>query len=153
MRKLILMRGVSGSGKTTLARKIAQQVYPDVVIFSTDDYFYVNNKYIFKPELLGEYHSRNVNEARLAMTAGVGHVIIDNTNTQSWEMRPYVVLAAQHGYDVEFQSPPAVSFEELMARQESRKEENKCLSPEILRRQLERFEQDVTVESILQSEK
>ena len=151
MPKLILMRGVSGSGKSTLAKQIAHEVYPDVVVLSTDDHFYVNNKYLYKPECLAEYHGRTQLEAAQAMAAGVGHVIIDNTNTQSWEMKPYVELAIQHGYNVEFRSPPAITFEELMARQELRREENKCLPAEVLKRQLDRFEQNVTVRSILQS--
>ena len=42
-KKLIINRGIPGSGKSTSAKKLA----PKEQIFSTDDYFMKNGKYIF----------------------------------------------------------------------------------------------------------
>jgi adenylate kinase family enzyme len=47
------MRGLPGSGKSTKAKKIAGNFG---VIFSTDDFFMVNGKYTYNPQMIGEYH-------------------------------------------------------------------------------------------------
>jgi NEDD4-binding protein 2 len=150
--KLILMRGVSGSGKSTLAEKIcAEQDF--AVIVSTDDFFMVDGEYRFDPKRLGEYHGHNVRRTEDAMVEKCPCIIVDNTNTQAWEMKPYVELAVTHGYTVKIVEPEPVSFEELMARQAQRADQNKALPAEVVKRMLDRFERNVTVETILASKR
>uniref|UniRef100_A0A8C3WSY4 NEDD4 binding protein 2 like 2 n=1 Tax=Catagonus wagneri TaxID=51154 RepID=A0A8C3WSY4_9CETA len=43
--------------------------------------------------------------AKQAISQGRSPVIIDNTNTQAWEMKPYVEMAIGKGYRVEFHEP------------------------------------------------
>ncbi|XP_070236555.1 NEDD4-binding protein 2-like 2 isoform X8 [Bos mutus] len=43
--------------------------------------------------------------AKQAINQGRSPVIIDNTNTQAWEMKPYVEMAIGKGYRVEFHEP------------------------------------------------
>jgi NEDD4-binding protein 2 len=150
--KLILMRGVSGSGKSTLARKIADEQAVAVII-STDDYFMVEGQYQFDPKRLGEYHAANVKRAESLMVEKCPCVIVDNTNTQAWEMKPYVELALSHGYAIGIHQPATVSFDELMQRQANRADSNKALPAEVVQRMLDRFEHDVTVETILASKR
>jgi NEDD4-binding protein 2 len=146
------MRGVSGSGKSTLAEKIcAEQSF--AVIVSTDDFFMVEGVYKFDPKKLGEYHAANVRRTEDAMVERCPCVIVDNTNTQAWEMKPYVELAMTHGYSVKIVEPEPVSFEELMARQAKRADQNKSLPAEVVQRMLDRFEHNVTVETILASKR
>lgn len=147
--KLILMRGVSGSGKSTLARELAGK-HEGAVILSTDDLFMVEGQYAFDPGMLGENHRRNQERARNEMQEKTPCVIIDNTNTQAWEMKPYVLAALELGYEVEIHEPPEVSFGELMSRQFNRMD--KTVSEETVRRMLERYEKDVTVQDILDSQ-
>lgn len=150
--KLILMRGVSGSGKSTLAEKIcAEQDF--AVIVSTDDFFMVDGEYRFDPKRLGEFHAANVNRTEDAMVEKCPCIIVDNTNTQAWEMKPYVELAVTHGYTVKIVEPEPVSFEELMERQAQRSDQNKALPAEVVQRMLNRFEHNVTVETILASKR
>jgi NEDD4-binding protein 2 len=152
MDTLILMRGVSGSGKSTLAEKIcAEQSF--AVIVSTDDYFVVEGEYRFDPKKLGEYHAANVRRTEDAMVERCPCIIVDNTNTQAWEMKPYVELAVKHGYSVKIVEPEPVSFEELMARQAKRADQNKALPAEVVQRMLSRYEHKVTVETILASKR
>jgi predicted kinase len=148
--QLILMRGVSGSGKSTMARKIAA-MHDLSVILSTDDFFMKDGEYRFDPSRLGEYHAANVKRVETAMGDECPCVIVDNTNTQSWEMKPYVELAMEHGYDVQIVEPEPVSFEELMNRQAQRADQNKALPAEVVKRMLSRYEKNVTVEKILNS--
>jgi predicted kinase len=148
--KLILMRGVSGSGKSTLARKLAED-HKDSVILSTDDYFMVEGRYVFDPSSLGKNHKMNQDRARWAMQERIPCVIIDNTNTQAWEMLPYVETALELGYEIEIQEPDPVPLEEIMRRQESRPDKN--LPLETVQRMLDRFEKNTTVETILKSKR
>lgn len=143
--KLILMRGVSGSGKSTLARKLAEECEGSVIL-STDDYFMVEGKYVFEPKMIGVNHSRNQERARTHMSNGTPCVIIDNTNTQAWEMKPYAEMALEFGYDIEIREPDQVPIEEIMQRQAARSDKN--LSREIVERMLARWEK-VTVEDLV----
>jgi adenylate kinase family enzyme len=44
------MRGLPGSGKSTKAKELAGE---QGLVFSTDDFFMVNGKYIFDPKMIG----------------------------------------------------------------------------------------------------
>ncbi|XP_078101785.1 uncharacterized protein n4bp2l2 [Sander vitreus] len=101
---LILMRGLPGSGKSTLARE-RLSTGPCGVILSTDDYFAHRDGYCYDPGLLGTAHEWNQNRAEGAMHDGRSPIIIDNTNTQAWEMKPYVKMALERGYKVDFCEP------------------------------------------------
>lgn len=99
MKTLIIMRGLPGSGKSTKASSFGGKK------LSTDDYFSVNGKHQFDPSKLTEAHEWNQNRTEKAMVLSEPIIVIDNTNTQFWEMQPYVKLAFQYGYNIEFHSP------------------------------------------------
>lgn len=101
---LILMRGLPGSGKSTLARELLS-TGPSGIILSTDDYFAHKNGYHYDPSLLGAAHEWNQIRARDALHDGLSPIIIDNTNIQAWEMKPYVQMALERGYKVDFREP------------------------------------------------
>ncbi|XP_058132960.1 NEDD4-binding protein 2-like 2 isoform X2 [Dasypus novemcinctus] len=101
---LILLRGLPGSGKTTLSRVLLAQSR-DGIVFSTDDYFHHQDGYSYNVTQLGDAHDWNQNRAKQAIAQGISPVIIDNTNTQAWEMKPYVEMAIGKGYRVEFHEP------------------------------------------------
>lgn len=148
--KLILMRGVSGSGKSTLARELAAK-HDGSVIFSTDDYFMVTGQYVFDPKRIAANHAMNQERTVYAMRAGVRCIIIDNTNTQAWEMRPYVEAATKYGYSIEIHEPEAVDIEEIMRRQSKRADSNKALPREVVEKMLARYQKNVGIEEILKS--
>ncbi|XP_026175500.1 NEDD4-binding protein 2-like 2 [Mastacembelus armatus] len=101
---LILMRGLPGSGKSTLARELLS-TGPSGLILSTDDYFAQRDAYCYEPGLLGAAHEWNQSRAKDAMHDGRSPIIIDNTNIQAWEMKPYVKMALERGYKVDFCEP------------------------------------------------
>lgn len=150
--EIIIIRGVSGSGKSTLAKQIAAE-QSFALIFSTDDFFMINGEYRFDAKLLGDYHAHNVRRTEDAMIEKRPCIIIDNTNTQTWEMKPYVELAITYGYSVRIVEPEPVSFDELMARQSQRADQNKALTAEVVKRMLDRYEHNVTIEKILASKR
>lgn len=100
MKKILyLLRGVPGSGKSTVAQNIGG------THFETDKYFMVDGEYKFDPTKLKQYHQMCQDEVSLAMiqnhTAHLNDVIVvSNTFTQEWEMKPYFDLAKTYGYQV-----------------------------------------------------
>lgn len=143
---MILMRGVSGSGKSTIAKQLGG------VIFSTDDFFVQNGKYNFDKSKIIEAHLSNQAKTEDAMRRGISPIIIDNTNTARWQMKPYVSLADKYGYQVEIKEMgvnfPEANFEELLSRQALRAGEGKSISPEIVQSMLAKFERNVSVDDI-----
>uniref|UniRef100_A0A8D0LA40 NEDD4-binding protein 2-like 1 n=1 Tax=Sphenodon punctatus TaxID=8508 RepID=A0A8D0LA40_SPHPU len=101
---LYLLRGLPGSGKSTLARQLKRE-FPSAVVFSTDDFFFQDGIYEFDHDYLEEAHKWNQKRARKAMKNGKSPVIIDNTNIHAWEMKPYVIMARDHNYEVIFREP------------------------------------------------
>lgn len=152
MKKLIIMRGVSGSGKSTLAQELGK----DGVIFSTDDYFMIDGEYKFNPKELGSAHRWNLRRTEKAMQYSKPLIVIDNTNTQAWEMSKYVEIAQQYGYNIEIAEPnwhPDLRNEEGKWNFDFLKGRNKHGVPEeALKRMIDRYEYDLTVEEILNNE-
>lgn len=77
---LIIMRGLPGSGKSTLAHKLGEHG----VVYSTDDFFMVEGKYIYNSQKIAEYHNKNQQRTKEAMEKGVAIVVVDNTNMKLW---------------------------------------------------------------------
>lgn len=144
------MRGVSGGGKTTMARELASK-YENSVIYSTDDFFMINEQYMFDAKMLFLYHKKNQERTEKAMQEKIPCIIIDNTNLRAREIKPYVKLAIEYGYEVELQQPEVVDFTELMKRQEQRICTNKALPPEIIRKMLMVFNNKINLNSIIKS--
>lgn len=99
---MIIMRGCPGSGKSTLAKSIIKSTLGDdykQYIFSTDDFFV--RQFTFNPARLSEAHAWNQQRVIDAVKKGKSPIIVDNTNLELWEMKPYVSVAVAHGYFVE----------------------------------------------------
>ena len=106
---LILVRGVSGAGKSTIADMLDLYLHS---CFSTDDMFMVDGEYKFDPSKLGEYHDATVQKVKDVMVdrqfeIGSGEdlltpttIVVHNTFTQEWEMKPYFELAETFGWRV-----------------------------------------------------
>ncbi|KAF2366063.1 Smr domain [Trinorchestia longiramus] len=100
---MVIMRGLPGSGKSTLARKI---INGRGMILSADDYFMTaSGHYNYNPDKISDAHQYTQNKARKCIADHVNPIVIDNTNLQKWEMRPYVIMAVQCNYKVEFIEP------------------------------------------------
>jgi len=106
---LILVRGVSGAGKSTIADMLSVYLHS---CFSTDDMFMVDGEYKFDPSKLGKYHDATVQKVKDVMVdrqfeIGSGEdlltpttIVVHNTFTQEWEMKPYFELAETFGWRV-----------------------------------------------------
>lgn len=85
--KLTVMRGISGSGKSTIAATLGCSV------FSTDDDMMADGIYHFNHLLLDSAH-RNTFLRVMECLARGRSCVVDNTNTTSWEISPFLSLAA-----------------------------------------------------------
>ncbi|KAM4604286.1 NEDD4-binding protein 2 isoform 2-T2 [Polymixia lowei] len=145
---LVLLRGAPGSGKSTLARAMLEQ-NPGGVVLSTDDYFTHHGEYHFDPFALGEAHEWNHKRAKEAFESGANPIIIDNTNMQAWEMRPYVTQALRHNYKVLFREPD--TWWKHKPRELVRRTKH-AVAVERIRIMLEGYERFVSVQSIMGSQ-
>ncbi|XP_009701666.1 PREDICTED: NEDD4-binding protein 2-like 2 [Cariama cristata] len=86
--------------------------------------------------------------AKQAMEQGKSPVIIDNTNTQAWEMKPYVEVALEKGYRVEFHEPDTwwkFDPEELEKRNKH------GVTREKIAQMLERYEYQISIPIVMNS--
>lgn len=96
---LYIVRGIPGSGKSTFAKTLGG------THFETDMFFMKDGEYKFDMFKLKEAHKwcqDSVNSAMiLNHTAGLNNVIVvSNTFTQEWEMKPYIDMAERYDYKV-----------------------------------------------------
>ncbi|KAM4050427.1 NEDD4-binding protein 2 isoform 1-T2 [Anomaloglossus baeobatrachus] len=141
---LVLLRGAPGSGKSTLASLILGQ-NPTGVILSTDDYFAQSGEYRYDISCLGEAHEWNHKRAKEAFKKNVTPIIIDNTNLQGWEMKPYVTMAVNYKYKVTFREPD--TWWKCKPKELERRNHHGVKKEKIIK-MLENFER-VTVNSML----
>ncbi|XP_037983545.1 uncharacterized protein LOC119697190 isoform X2 [Motacilla alba alba] len=144
---LLILRGLPGSGKSTLSRVLLGQSC-DGIVLSTDDYFRQQYGYTYNAAQLGDAHEWNRKRAKQAMEQGKSPVIIDNTNTQAWEMKPYVEVALEKGYRVEFHEPDTwwkFDPEELEKRNKH------GVTREKIAQMLERYEYHISIPIVMNS--
>ena len=94
MKELFLLRGLPGAGKSTLAESLGG------LHMETDKYFMHEGKYEFDASKLKEAHAWCQNAVRVYMLNKSKKVVVSNTFTQEWEMKPYFDLANEYGYKV-----------------------------------------------------
>jgi predicted kinase len=100
MKTLYLLRGLPGSGKSTLAKQLGGSH------FETDKYFIdVNGEYKFDGSKLKEAHQwcQDAVSNGMLLNYTTGHnetIVVSNTFTQEWEMKPYMNMAETWGYRV-----------------------------------------------------
>jgi len=94
MKELFLLRGLPGSGKSTLAESLGGSH------MEADKYFTYEGKYEFDVTKIKDAHDWCQNAVRVFMENKNKRVVVSNTFTQEWEMKPYFDLAEKHGYKV-----------------------------------------------------
>ena len=99
MKLLMLIGGVSGSGKTGVSEFLVKTLTHNAKRFSADDFFIRYGDYHFQPELLPEAHKQCQMNVEECMSEETDIIIVDNTFTQSWELKPYLKLAERFEYE------------------------------------------------------
>ena len=94
MKELFLLRGLPGSGKSTLAKSLGGKH------FEADMYFVRDGEYQFDGTKLKEAHEWCRSSVGGLMINEEPKLVVSNTFTQEWEMKPYFDLARNYGYRV-----------------------------------------------------
>ncbi len=99
MPNLYLIRGTSGSGKTTFAAQLAEML--DCNYWEADMYFShpQTGEYKFNPAWIGQAHGWCFQQFYTDVCDN-NNVIVSNTFTKESDMKPYLDLATEHGYNV-----------------------------------------------------
>jgi adenylate kinase family enzyme len=101
--RVVILRGIPGSGKKTIANEIFEK-YPKnkVLILSTDDYWFdKNGKYKFEPKKIFKAHQWNQQRFKNAIKSKkFWCIIVNNTNTELWEMKPYIKIVNESNHYV-----------------------------------------------------
>jgi predicted kinase len=96
---LYIVRGIPGSGKSTFAKTLGGKH------FETDNFFMVDGEYKFDVTKLKAAHEWCQNSVNTAMILNIttdlnSTIVVSNTFTQEWEMKPYFDMAETYGYRV-----------------------------------------------------
>ena len=99
MKELFLIRGLPGSGKSTLAKSIGG------IHIEADQYFMENGEYKFDGSKIKLAHNYCRSQTKAWMSTdgtqvNVNRIVVSNTFTQEWEMKPYYEMAERFGYRV-----------------------------------------------------
>lgn len=94
MKELYLLRGLPGSGKSTLAKSLGGKH------FEADMYFVMDGEYKFDATKLKDAHEWCRSSVGGLMINEEPKLVVSNTFTQEWEMKPYFDLANEFGYTV-----------------------------------------------------
>lgn len=94
--KLIyLVRGLPGSGKSTFAKSLGLKHFEADMFFTHP----ITGEYEFNPRKISSAHDWCVENVELTMKGGES-LVVSNTFTQEWEMKPYFELAEKYGYSI-----------------------------------------------------
>lgn len=91
---LYIVRGIPGSGKSTFAKSLGG------VHFESDMYFMKNGEYKFDITEIKKAHEWCRESVEYELAKFTPKVVVSNTFTQEWEMKPYFDLADKYGYRV-----------------------------------------------------
>jgi predicted kinase len=118
---LILIRGMPGAGKTTFARLLCNGLVEadGVQWFEADEWWGRYNDGKFDPTKLGEAHRWCRAHVETGLASGFD-VVVTNTFTQEWELKPYYELARTynarlHSLIVERRRDNATSIHDIPA--------------------------------------
>lgn len=96
---LKLVRGLPGSGKSTLAQELATKLgwrHLEADMFHVG----VDGQYVFDKDKINDAHQWCLLNTEKFMKEGYS-VVVSNTFTQLWEMRPYIAIAERLGFSIQ----------------------------------------------------
>lgn len=103
MRSVVVLSGVSGSGKSEHAKKAELAHHHDSMMIVSADHYFIgpDDVYRFDPTQLSKAHGECFKVFIDALRHDVELVIVDNTNTTTIEIAPYMLAASAYCYEAE----------------------------------------------------
>jgi predicted kinase/2'-5' RNA ligase len=139
---MYIMRGLPGSGKSSLADSIVG----NGVKFGADDYFEQDGEYKFDHDKLPNAHLWTQRRASDAAKIGTSPIVIDNTNVTRHDIKPYVQIAKDNGYDIQIAMPKTPWMTDAS---ELAKRNQHGASQEVIENMMEQWSPNVTRENLL----
>lgn len=104
--KVLILSGPPGAGKSTYVKTLQERGLK-VEVCSADDWFVdpETGEYKFDPNQLDKAHTSCMGKFLFFLNLPleekdkIDYLIIDNTNTQLWEITPYTSVASAKGYN------------------------------------------------------
>jgi len=93
-KELFLLRGICGAGKSTLAKSLGGKHV------EADMFFEKDGQYIFDATKIKDAHKWSQLLVEHGMKDNEERIVVANTFTQEWEMKPYYELAKKYNYKV-----------------------------------------------------
>ena len=176
IKTIILYVGPPGCGKSTHAKEMADRLSCHSPLETDKLQVDENGDYKFQPYKLKDFHDQNIKKCEEIMESEEKNVIVSNTNLTLSALKPYVLLAIKHGYDVKILFPEHYSSNEnpiwvngklncdlIYKRREESEEDagkqftsaEKKIPKGVLERMIQQFYdnyQKMTVENILSAE-
>jgi predicted kinase len=92
---LYIVRGIPGSGKSTFAKTLGGQHYEADMFFIDEE-----GNYNFDFTKIKDAHQWCQGMVKSDMILEYPKIVVSNTFTQEWEMKPYIDIAKEFGYVV-----------------------------------------------------
>jgi predicted kinase len=92
---LFIVRGLPGSGKSTFAKTLGGQHYEADMYFIDEE-----GNYNFDGSKIKDAHKWCKSFVETDMLLEYPKIVVSNTSTQEWEMKPYFDMAKEYGYTV-----------------------------------------------------
>jgi len=92
---LILCRGICGAGKSTFAKTLGGTHFEADQFFTDDE-----GNYKFDGSKIKLAHNWCLIQTQKAMVDDELKIVVSNTFTQDWEMKPYYEMAKNNGYKI-----------------------------------------------------
>ncbi len=163
-----LMRGLPSSGKSFTARRLAGT---DGVVLETDQYFYTEvgddpTKFEFRRELMDTAREWVFRRFCDAVAAGASPIVVDRGNALCELSARFARYAVEHGYDVQLREPDSDIWQEIRVllkykdltrtvldqwaeRLADINKRTHGVSARSIRRLMDKWRHDVTIEDIL----
>jgi len=130
--KLVLLRGMPGSGKSTLAQRFVTKS-PEVWVHLEADMYFVDEEgnYAFESSKIKHAHQWCQSKTEDSLSHGF-NVVVSNTFTTKWELRPYFDIADVFGI-----VPEVILLQNVFDSVHD-------VPEDVMRRMNERFEYDIS---------
>jgi len=146
-KELFIIRGLPGSGKTTLANSILGTGAG--IIHSSDDFFTSKkNVFHFDKLKLNEALKFNQKQCEESCSKGILRIIVDDNHVKRWSVKPIIETGKKYNYKIIIREPETTWWKTRNVNEMAKRSKHNY-STNIIKKLLEMWDTDFSIESIL----